>query len=331
MKKFLIALGLLFYCAASYSEADADIAVTILPTNDSSGLGLGEPLQYALGQLLQETGALKVQLSGYTIPGFTRDEVVQAFNVVQSDLISFIYMEKERISTFLFLKDHPKQFIVAYRGFADSPDGQITSDLIEMKLRETVNEVLASYNAGNFQPLPASDSSNVALGDEEHRQRADEARILFRELTSLEEKKWYVGANVGMARYSETRLATPVANSTVNFGVMGGRKINERFSVEAGLDIFTFAYLHSDVRYRLPFLEKYADISLSGGLGTVLTSVTENKNATSTNTSIAGSFLLGPGVGFDVPLLGAVVRGEVRYYIGSTSILVGAYGVVVAL
>ena len=71
---------------------------------------------------------------------------------------------------------------------------------------------------------------------------------LERELTTLEQRKWYVGANIGMARYSETRLAEPVANSTVNFGIVGGRKLSDSLSLEAGFDILltVLAYFKDD-------------------------------------------------------------------------------------
>lgn len=327
----LLGFSLGFCCAASYAENEPETSLTVLPTSDTSELGLAEPLQYALGQVLQSTGVLKVQLSGYSLNGFTPQDVSKGFDVLQSDLMSFTYMEKTRLSVFLFARTRPSQFIVSYRMLDDAPGGQLTSEFIETRFREAVNEVLTNYNQANFQSLPGAENTTVALDDSEQRQRAEEARILFRELASLENKKWYMGAHIGMARYSQATTATQtMANSTVNFGGYGGAKLGQRMAFEAGANVFSYLLLHGDLRYHIPLLEKYVDISVTGGVGRFMAAVTENRTQTS-NVSLVGSMVFGPGLAFDVPLLGATVRGEAKYYFGTSSVLVGSYGVVIAL
>jgi hypothetical protein len=330
MLRVLLGVSLAIYCSAAKAEQEPDTSLTVLPTSDTSELGLAEPLQYALGQVLQSTGVLKVQLSGYSLPGFTTNDVTKAFDVLQSDLMSFTYMEKSRLSVFLFAKARPSQFIVAYRMLDDAPGGQLSSEFIETRFREAVNEVLTNYNNGAFQALPGSENQTVAMDEGEARQKAEEARILFRELASLENKKYYMGANIGMARFSQQTTGQSIANSTVNFGGYGGAKLGDRMAFEAGADVFSYLLLHGDIRYHMPLLEKYVDVSITGGFGHVMAAVTENRNQTS-NVSMVGSTVFGPGIAFDVPLLGATVRGDVRYYFGSSSILVGSYGVIIAL
>lgn len=325
MKKYSILVLAFFSALSSFAEMNQQRSLTILPTTDLSGYGLAEPLQYALGQLYQSTGAFQAQLSGYQLTGFTRDDISRAIQTVQTENISFAYMEKQRISVFFFDHSHPGEFIVAYRLLTDPPGGQMTSEFVETRFRECVGEVLNNFQSNQYQPLPG-DGGAQAAQDEEARQRAEEARKLFREIASLEERTWYLGANIGMARFS----ANSVSASTVNFGGYGGARFNKEFSGELGLDLFSYALLHGDVRYALPLAEKYVNLSATVGLARFMGTLTENRGFSSRNIP-KGSTVFGPGLGFEVPLLGATLRGDVRFYLGSTTVLLGTYGVVVNL
>lgn len=327
MRKFitLIALCTLSLTGPAFSENNPARTLSILPTTDLSGYNLGEPLQYALGQLYQSTGAFQVQLANYQLLGFGKQEIAKTFQAVQSQMFSFTYMEKQRISVFLFDSQKPGGFIVAYRPLNNPPNGQLTSEFIEGKFRECVNDALGAYQDGQFQPLPGDDSSDSV----QDQQKAEEARRLFREIAALEEKTWYIGANVGMARFS----ANATSASTVDFGGYAGARLGERMKAELGLDLFTYALLHGDLRYALPVAEKYINLSATLGAASFLGRLTENKGASSTTTQGIrnGQMVFGPGFGFEVPLLGATLRGDLRLYLGSATVLLGSYGVVINL
>lgn len=321
--RFLPLYGLFFTLSGAFAD-DQSRTVTILPTTDTSEFGLAEPLQNAYGQLLQAYGIFRAQLSGYTLASFTSPDIAKAFGVVHSDALGFVYMEKQRVSVFLFDSKHPQEFLVAYRLLLDPPSGQLTSEFIEARFREAVYEVVALYSSNQFQTLPGQE--HVASNDSEKVHASpDHVRRLFRELASIEDRKYYVGADVGMARFSTESDSA----STINFGGYGGARLSQRISAELGFDIFSYALLHLDGRYLLPFAEKYVALSLSAGIARFMGSVTDNRGISSTIPT--GEMVFGPGVGFDIPLLGANLRGELRFYTGSANVLLGSYGIVYSL
>lgn len=136
----------------------------------------------------------------------------------------------------------------------------------------------------------------------------------------------YVGANIGMARFS-ARGATA---STVSLGGYLGVKLVERLRLEAGADVFSYLMLHGDMRYQLPLGERYVSLSIGIGLNHITSVVTQNRgfNPTFLRT---GQLLYGPSLSFDVPLLGASVRGDIRVLFGEATILMGTYGLAYAL
>lgn len=324
MKTYILLLLSVCLSAPLFGEGGATRSLTILPTTDLAGYGLGEPLQYALGQLYQSTGAFQVQLSSYQLPGFGKEEIGRTMQGVQTQAFSFAYMEKQRISVFLFDSSHPNEFIVSYRLLSDPPGGQLTSEFVETRFRECVSEALNFYQTAQYQPLPGGGESG---GDtEENRAKAVEARKLFREIAALEERKFYIGGNVGMARFSSETTSA----STVNFGGYFGSRLGDRFSGELGVDLFSYCLLHGDVRYSLPIAEKYVSLSATAGIARFMGTLTENKGFSQRNIR-AGQMVFGPGFGFEVPLLGATLRGDVRLYTGSATVLLGSYGVIINL
>ncbi len=322
-KLTLFHCALLLFSHLSFGEdSQAKRGMAILPTTDSSRYGLAEALQNALGQLYQSTGALAPQLSGFPLPGFTANDIEKGFRATNSNLMSFAYMEPKRISVFLFAQEKPGNFVVAYRLLTDPPNGKMTSDFIEKRFRESVAEVLANFREGKFQPLPGSDAGD----DRVNKQKADEARRLFRELAALEDKTFYLGADIGVARFATSTSSA----STVNFGAYGGARLNPKLSAELGVDAFSYALLHADLRYHLPIAEKYIDLSVTGGFGRFLGSITDNRGYAS-GTIPTGQMVFGPGMGFDIPLLGATLRGDIRFYLGSANVLLGSYGIIYSL
>ncbi len=299
---------------------------TILVGSDTSGYNLASALQFAVGQLFKASGAeFNVQLASMQLAAFTEEETKKAHETLHSELFALSYLDRERISVFLFDAQAPGQFIVAVNPLLDPANPQLTTAVLEEKLRKTFGETLALYKEGRFQYLPGSreDKPGEGLADAESdiaRRKAAEAGHLFRELASLADKPFYVGANLGMARYADAGLS----NSVVNVGGFAGYRIRDRISAELAFDMFTYGLLSFDAKYQLPLSGQYVYLDASVGFGTILFQASDNTGHESA--TLTGGFLFGPGLTFTVPLLGANLRGGLKFYIGSGTLLLGSYG-----
>jgi hypothetical protein len=308
-----------------FAETGNPRTLGVLPTSDTSEMGIAEALQTALGQLAQESGLFTVEMSNQSLTGFTKADVTRGFQAVKTECMAFVYMERARVSVFLFDSLRPGEFILAFEMLSPA---QMNSQYIESQFRSAWSDAIKNYTESQFQPLPGSAAPEdpQKLAEEEGSYKAAQARKLFRELAALEERNLYAGAAIGMARFA----AKDSSASTVNFGGTLGARLGEKVFGELGLDVFSYCLLNLSGRFNLPVAEKYLSVSLSLGLSRVMGAVTNNRGFKSTNIR-TGSFLAGPGFSFDIPLLGANLRGDLRFYVGSATVLLGTYGIVYAL
>lgn len=331
--KFFIILSLVFSSYSSFAISITDRGnprtLTILPATDSTGANLSSPIQYRLARLFQQTRRFYVNVSSFILPGFTTAHLTRAFEGLSSDVISFSYLEPERIAVFLFDVSQPGKFIVSSQRLIQIPGQPLARSEIDGKLVQGFQEVMANYLEKKFQPLPDAAAQGEDTDDEEARdriQQSEEARRLFRELTPLSESRFYLGANIGMARYS----ANGSSASTVNLGGFGGSRLFSRLFTEVGVNLFSYAMGYLDLRYKLPIAEKFVSLTTSFGGAYNLGLVSENKGFDPTYLK-TGQIFFGPGISFEVPLLGANIRGELKYYMGGAGVLMGTYGVSYAL
>lgn len=308
--------------------------LAVLPTTDQTGWGLSDALQYSLGKLCVSTNLFEVGSSNYVLTGFSRKELKQAFQSNRAPFLIFTYIDKTRVSVFMFNAYYEGQFIASNKSLENPPNGKISSDFVEKQFKAAFEETIATFLKNTYQKLPEvegddkSDLVNDSVVKQISKADADKMKYLFNEVSQIEDKPFYVSANIGMARYTGTANAA----STVNFGVSLGGRLGRRFSVAAGADFFSYIFAHGDGYYKLPLAEKFISFSVIGTLGSVMASFTENKGYGSQNTTLkTGSFLFGPGLSIDIPLLGATLRGELRYYMGSSTILVGTYGLLISI
>lgn len=300
-------------------------SLAILATTDTSGYNMGQQLQYGLSALFQQTQYYTVSMSNQGVGGYSEAEVATLFQITQTAVAAFAYLEKERLSLFLFDSTRPKEFVVVAEGLVDPSLGnQVTPQVIEYKLRLSFNNLLTQYYQSKFQPLPGSQSSQqvaASYDPNDPKRRAEEARKLYRELASIQETNSYLGATIGMARYSGTGGST----SAVNFGGFYGSKISERMRAEGGLDIFRYVALYSAVKYHIPFAEKYVSLHAGLTLGALIGQITSPRDAL--DPRLKTGILFGPTISFDIPLLGAYIRGEMKFQLGSGSLLFASYGI----
>jgi hypothetical protein len=325
-------LGLSLFPALSQAE-EQPVKVSVLPSTDSSTYNLGNPLQQALVRLYKETGTYTPSSSDEALPGFTPIEISRAMRNNSVDAVSFVLLEQERISVFLFDKSHPLEFIVSSKNFNDSPRTALNSSYIESKFRSAFNEVIVSHKEEKYQELPGARSEKLA--DSSRRANrdpriAEESRVLFRELSSLTDSNTYIGASLGMSRFGSEGTSA----STVTFGLSAGYQIKPRVSIEGGLSASTYLIGSIGGRYALPFKEEFVKLSVGLDVASVLFSITQNYGYGSPNLTYnsppltRGTFFVGPGIFFDIPLLGATLRGDLRFYTGTGTIIVGTYGLV---
>ncbi|NBW98638.1 hypothetical protein EBR03_03615 [bacterium] len=326
-------LFLLAIIAAPLTWAEAPLRkLSVLPTTDSSAYGLGSALQSALSTLYQQAGTYEVTTSNEALPGFTPLEISRMLEANRTELLSFVLLEPERLSIFIFDKEQPLQFIVSTKSFNDGTPAPIDSALIETRFREAFAEATTSLAQKAFQDLPGA-NADAAIAKNERRDNriAQETRLLFRELASQTDSSLYFGAQIGMARFGSAGQSS----STVAFGFNGGYQVAPRISVEAGLSASTYLMGSLGARYKIPFAEEIVTLSVGLDAASVFRAITQKAGYTNPNLQYNsppindGSLFVGPGIFFDIPLLGAALRGDIRLYVGNGSnILMGTYGFV---
>lgn len=311
----------------SFSRAEeigADIrSITVLPPVDGTGLDSAQALQQRIGEYLYSTRQFVVQYSAYSLPGFTAKDLVNTFERLDSQLIIFAYVEQERFSAFLFDSSRPQEFIAS-----SLPFGEVTAEapLSLQRVMDTFpavfQDLMARFLAQQYQLLPGAQQL-------QGQQVADErviVRELYRQLASLEESPYSMGANVGFARMA----AQSTSASVVALNIYGGYHLSEKITLELGIDLFAYLFPHFDLRYQLPFLEeKYVKVSAIGSVGMIMGTLAEHRGFAASN--IPGGTFFGPGFSIEIPLAGLSIRGDLRFYFGSGTLLFGSYGMSYAL
>lgn len=322
-------LLLIWVSLASAEEANLR-PLKVLPTTDTSDYGLAEPLQNALAVLYQDTLLFQPELSTQTLTGYDQPSIKRAFTQNPESCLSLVYIERERIAVFFFDPTRESHYIAAMAPL--SPQGQpMSSGYIERQFRTAFDEIIQLYRKGRFDLLPGASGSSheVAEGDvDPEMELKSETKILFRELSSVDPRKYYIGAQVGMVRFADQFSHS--ANTVVLGGCLGW-KLRPAFHVELGGHIFAYGLFHVDARYVLPIGEKYLTLSTSIGVARNFGRVTENTGFTSTQLT-PGQIFLGPGITLDIPLLGANIRADFKTYFGNRNmVLFGTYGLVYSI
>jgi len=302
--------------------------LSVLSTSDTSSYGLGLALQNALATLYDQTGKYKVENSALQLEGFSPIEISRTMRELNSDTISFALLEQERISIFLFDSNYPFEFIVSSESLQDPA---ITSAFIEAQFRKAFDQIIQRLQANQFESLPSARSERVAQKMEMRKDKrvAQESRILFRELASQTDSPYHLGAQIGMSRFG----AGGTSSSVVTFGLNGGYALNQNLSLDVGVSASTYVMASVGGRYWYPIGDKVVKIGVGFDIANVLKNITQNAgyfspNLTYNNPPIRnGAFLVGPGVFFDIPLLGAALRGDLRILMGAGhTVFVGTYG-----
>lgn len=299
--------------------------IAILNSTDASGMNISGPLQQALSRMFEDTRAFRPQVVNSALPGFTPKDIDEAFKKFGSEVISFAYLEKNRISVFLFDSIRSGQFIVSTQPLATNTGTKLSQVVIETQYRRAFNTLMENYNVGKFQAMPQAQTAQnqVETGKEAE---GDKLRTLYEEFNEISETPTYIGASLGMARYS----ASSNAASTVSVGALIGTRLTPRFRLEAGGHLFSYLLLETGFKYQFPLQTKYLSLFIGGSAAYVMTAMYTARGL-DTPTLPVGGFIFGPGLGFEVPLLGASIRGEIRWLLGSANVILGTYGVVYSL
>jgi hypothetical protein len=327
----LVFAGLLVYQPAWADDTAAAPApetarpLSVLPATDSSGLGMETSLQNELATLFQQTQSFTVSLANQTLPAFTSDDITRMATSLKTEILSFVYLEKDRLAIFLFDTSKQGKFLVSSEPLNNSPDGRLTTAWIDNQFRVGFAQLFRAYVNGDYQSLPGSEMNDkeaeaARMRDNESRDR--KARRLFRELSSLQDTTFYWGLALGVSRIA----TNGPGSSTVDVSGLGGWRVWDRARLEAGINLFSYLMFNIDAKLQIPLAEKYLSLYVGLGGALVATNVTQNRNFGSVQMS-SGSLLGGPAFSFDVPLVGANIRGEIKYYQGSGSVLIATYGV----
>jgi hypothetical protein len=322
--------------AVVHAEDNLGNKLAILETTDKSQFGLAPVLQEGLAKAAANTNLFQAYLANYSLSGFDEASIRADFKKVGADLMSYVYVENNRLSIFFFDSGHPKEFIMSYRDLRAQDGQNISGTEIENAFSQSFQEVISSYLAKEYQSLrgtPKENHQELAQNSvSDSNFSTTDVKRLYRELASISQTPLYIGANVGMSRF-ETIAAnlTKTHASTVNIGGVLGYRLLSPISVEIGADIFTHFMIHSDLRGQIPLGSNFISISLSAGAARFMTQPTENLGYAGANQISQGTMVYGPGFGVEIPLLGLTIRAEARFYTGSTSVFLGTYGIVYSL
>lgn len=332
----LCVLSLVCFDSLLIADESSENKLAILNTMDKTELGLGQSLQEALGRAAANTNLFQTYYANYTLTGFGQDEIEADFKKVGSDLMTYIYFEDTRLSIFFFDARHPKEFIVSSQKFVTPEGANVTTEEVQLAFRTAFQEVISSYVAKEYQALPGSQIEKKSVAELENYDTqfvAADVKKLYREFASISEKPFYAGASVGMSRFEtlSNTISGKTYASTVNIGAVLGYRFMSPLSVELGADFFTHFLLHTDLRSQIPLGQKYVKLSLSLGAARFMSQPTDNLGYTGVNPIPQGTIVYGPGIGFEIPLLGLNIRAEGRYYLGSTTVFLGSYGIVYSL
>jgi len=325
----------LFFSLGVRAEDTPNNKLAILNTTDKTDFGLHQVLQDGLAKAAANTNLFQTYIANYSLTGFGETEIINDFKKVGSDLMGYVYLENNRLSIFLFDATRPKEFIVSSQNFTTPDGGNVSSEEIQYAFKKSFEEVISSYVAKEYQYLPGAKKESAYLVENEGMDpqfSVAEVKRLYREMASLTQKPLYIGANVGMSRFETlSGSSSKTYASTVNIGALIGYRLFKPFSVELGADMFTHFMLHSDIRAQIPLGQRYISLSLSVGGARFMTQPTENLGYAGTNKIVQGTMVFGPGLGFEIPLLGLNIRAEGRLYTGNTSVFLGTYGIVYSL
>ncbi len=311
--------------SARAEQAAGQRPLAVLTTTDSSQLNLGERVSGLLAQQLQSTNLFSVKMFATTLGGYTTEELAKVYAQTASELVSFAYVDQQRLALFLFDVNRPGRYVATSETLVGAPQGQINESWLDNQFGRAFAELIKQYTVANFELIPSADPQPDASKQPEV-SRAEKDRRLFNEMAKISDGSVYLGVNLGMARFS----AQGASASTVSVGGLAGIKLLERLRFEAGVDIFSYMLLHGDLRFQLPIAERYVSLSLGGTVANVTAVVTQNRGFNPTYLQ-TGTMLFGPTLGFDVPLLGASVRGDLKMLLGSSTIFLATYGLAYTL
>ncbi len=302
-----------------YSETQTGMRTLAVMQSTSTAASISATaLQAKLAEKFARTRLFEVQTTNQALSGYDPKAIQDGFDKVRADLMAFTYVDNERVALFLFDADRPGKYVATSDPLKGSPTNRLTQEWVELRMGAAFTEMMRQYSLANFEEIPTPPSGDTVAAEPTKEERG---RRLFTELSTMQEGSFYLGANLGMARFA----AQGASASVVSVGGYGGVKLFPRVRLEAGADVFSYLLLHADVRLQLPIAERYLVVSLGGGANQIAAVVTQNRGFNPTYLQ-TGQFLFGPSLSFDVPLMGASIRGDIRMLFGSATILLATYG-----
>jgi hypothetical protein len=259
------------------------------------------------------------------LQGFQSDYLASVYKNTAADLLSVAYLENDRVAVFLFDSGQPTQFIVVTESLVDSSRAPLTAEKVGVTLKKAFGTLMARYEKNEFQALPGIASNQNQTKESptaEAERKSERARSLFKQLSAIADGPVYMGAGIGMSRFDRGASVGSVPNVTLFLGL----KPSEFFRWELGAHVFSFALGFTDLKYQVPIFEKYMSFFLGGSIAYMLAPVTTNRGPRKDPLPVGLYF--GPVVTFDIPLLGANIRGELKYLLGPSSshVLLATYG-----
>lgn len=292
--------------------------MAVLQTTTTAAAASASEIQNLLADKFTKTRLFQTQTQNGSLAGYDLKSLEDAFNKTGTDLLSFAYVDNERVALFLFDSDRPGKYIATSDPLKGSPTNRLTPEWVDLRMSAAFTELMRQYAMAKFEDIPTPPAAEVTSQELTKEERG---RRLFNELSMLQDGSFYLGANLGMARFS----AQGSSASVVSIGGYAGIKILPRIRLEAGADIFSYLLLHADLRLQVPIAERYLVVSLGGGVNQIAAVVTQNRGFNPTYLQ-TGQMLFGPSISFDVPLMGASIRGDIRVLFGSAAILLATYG-----
>ncbi|MBY0372076.1 hypothetical protein K2X33_15440 [bacterium] len=303
--------------------AEQKRTLTVLGTTDTSQLFVARKMQTLLADSFQKANLFTVSTHASSPSGYTEEALQPLFKETGAELLSFVYVDRDRAAIFLFDQNRPGKYIATSETLSGSPTNRLTETWMESQFNKAFSELMRQYSVAAFEAVPAQQNEEEQTKE---LSREERGRRLFNELAKIQDGSSYLGASIGMVQFSTQGNSA----STVNLGVYGGMKLFHRLRAELGADVFSYLLLNGDLRFQLPILEGYVSLSVGVSGSYMAATVTQNRGFNPTLFQ-PGSFFFGPSLTLDVPLLGATVRGDIKLLMGPGTLLVGTYGLAYTL
>lgn len=127
--------------------------LVVAACSDTTGLNIAKELQTSLSGLFKDTGAFVPSITKDSIPGYEKEKILPFLKRHDASLASFVFLEKQRISIFLFDESQPDKYIASSEPVNADPRQKVNQADLENQYRAAFKKLVEHYDTGDFQTV----------------------------------------------------------------------------------------------------------------------------------------------------------------------------------